>query len=184
MEGWLYGLFALLGVLFGGLFSYLGIKKQIGHSDKRLEKELARAREENQQKRRWEVRGQPLLELRAELARMGNKQDKLVSAAHRQLVVIGGTEEERKKELQGAVDDWNDYMASGDYGQTLFMQYDIELINKAVEILKDYQESYFSAVYYKQASAEELKKSMKVFERNKVRIIEVQELINKRLEEL
>ena len=161
---------------------------QVSHSDKRLEKELERARETDYRQRRREVRGEPLLKLRHELARMASKQDKLVAAAMRQHTRFGGTDEEVKRELQCAVDDWNAYLASGDFAQTLLIQYDTDLVNQAEEIRKDYQESYFYQLYYKlyyeQNKPEELKKAMGVFERNRTRIVEVQELINKRLEEL
>jgi len=57
---------------------------QVRHSDKRLEKELERAREADNRQWRREVRSEPLLKLRDDLARMANKQDKLVAAASRQ----------------------------------------------------------------------------------------------------
>ncbi len=119
MEGWLYGLFTLLGVLAGGFFSYLGMKKQLNQ-----QKEM-----DSIQWRR-KVRSEPLLKLRAESVRMAAKQDKLAAAAYRQLNIIGVTEEQARAELQSAMDDWNTYVASGDFAQTLFMQYDAELVNK------------------------------------------------------
>ncbi len=105
MEGWLYGLFALIGVLLGGIFSYLGVKKQVEHSDGRFEKELARAREENQQKRRWEVRSEPLLKLRTELAQMASKLDKLARSAHQLHTHFNKTEEQVQEEFLEAVND-------------------------------------------------------------------------------
>jgi Na+/glutamate symporter len=97
MEGWLYGLFALIGVLFGGLFSYWGIKKQVEHSDKRFKKELERAREESRQKRQWEVRSEPLLKLRTELAVMAVKLEDLAASSQRTHTRFGGTQEEIDK---------------------------------------------------------------------------------------
>ncbi len=77
---------------------------------------------------------------------MANKQDKLVAAASRQHTRIGGgTDEEAKKELQGAADDWNAYLASGDFARTLFIQYDTDLVNQVEDIRKDYQKSNFTA---------------------------------------
>jgi len=132
-------------------------KMQVSHSDKRLEKELERAREADYRQRRREVRSEPLLKLRKELARMANKQDKLVAAASRQHTRIGGgTDEEAQKELQGAADDWNAYLASGDFAQALLMQYDTDLVNQVEEIRKDYQKSYFYHLHYQQMDEEKL----------------------------
>ena len=173
MEGWLYGLFALIGVLFGGLFSYLGMKKQLEQ----------RSEIDSRQWRR-KVRSEPLLKLRYELARMANKQDKLNAAAS-QRVITTKTDEEIKKELHDAIDDWNTYLASEAFYQTLFMQDATDIVEKVEEIRNDYQESSSSYIHWQQAdAAEELKKAMKVSKNIKARIIEVQSLINKRLEEL
>ena len=146
------------------------------HSNKRFERELERAREVDYRQRRREVRGEPLLRLRAELARMAVKRDRLLAArdrlpafAHKQHTPFDMTEEEAKRELHEAEDDWNAYRASRDLAQILFLQYDRELVNKVEEIWRD---SWFD-IYARE-----------VRERNKTRVIEVQELINKRLEEL
>ena len=90
----------------------------------------------------------------------------------------------QKRDLQKAVDDFNSYLASGSFQQTLFLQYDKELLDKVDEIIRDYRGSYIDAIYYKDLKATELGEAMKVFERNKTRIIEAQSLINKRLEKL
>jgi hypothetical protein len=173
MEGWLYGLFTLAGVLAGGLFSYLGMKKQ-----------LEQRNEIDSRQWRRKVRSEPLLKLRDALANMATKQDRLIIAAWGQLYIKGATEEAVRGELQRAADDWNAYLVSGDFAQTLFMQYDAELFDKAKEILKDYQESCFNAIHLNQVSVEEQVKSRKVSERMEPKIVEAQELINKRLEEL
>lgn len=159
---------------------------QSWHSDKRFRVELGRAIDVDARKRKWEVRSELLLKLRNESARMAAKLDKLVAAAYRQLNRIGGTEEEARRELQLAIDDWNTYLAGGDFAQTLFMQYDAELRNKIEDIRKDYQKSAFVVIYYFQISkdAAKLLEAVKVLEKNKARVTEVQELINKRLEEL
>jgi len=64
------------------------------------------------------------------------------------------------------------------------MQYDKELIDKVEEIMRDYRVSFTDAIHYKDLKAKELGEAMEVFQRNKIRVMEVQELINKRLEEL
>jgi low affinity Fe/Cu permease len=153
-------------------------------SNKRFKIELGRAIDVDARKRRWEVRSKPLLKLRDELARMATRQDKLVAAAHRQHTRFSGTDEEVKKELQEAIDNWNAYLRNGNFAQILFIQYNIDLVNKVEEIRRDYQASFFDAIHYQDLNAKEFSKAMGVFERNKTKIIEVQELINKRLEKL
>jgi len=184
METWAIVTLVLGTSAVSALLTFFITKMQVRHSDKRLEKELERARETDYHQRRWEVRGEPLLKLRNELARMAVKQDRVVASAHKLHTRFGMTEEEAKAQLKENVDDINAYLASGDFHQTLFMQDDTELVNKVDEIITDYRASYIDAMYYKELKATELGEAMKVFERNKTRIIEVQELINKRLEEL
>lgn len=184
METWAIVALVLGASAISALLTFFITKMQVRHSDRRFEGELERAREADYHQRRWEVRGEPLLKLRAELTRMSTKQDRLVASAHKLHTRFSMTEEEAKKQLQENVDDMNAYLASGDFPQALFMQYDTELINKVEEILRDYRHSYIDAMYYKDLKAKELGEAMKVFERNKNRIIEVQSLINKLLEEL
>ncbi len=184
METWAIVTLVLGSSAISSLLTFFITKMQVSHSDTRLAKQLERSREADDRQRRWEVRSEPLLKLRAELVIMATKQDKLVASAHKLHTRFGMTEEEAKKQLQENVDDVNIYLASGDFSQALFMQYDTELINKTEEIITDYRASYIDAMYYKDLKATELGVAMEVFERNKTRIIEVQLLINKRLEEL
>lgn len=184
METWAILVLVIVLNVITVLSSYFLTKMQVSHSDKRFEKELERNREEAKQKRRWEVRSEPLLKLRAELAIMASKQDRVVASAHKLHTRFGMTEEEAKKELQENADDINAYVSSGSFTQTLFMQCDKELIDRVEEIIKDYRASFFNALYFKELKATEVGEAMKVFERNRDRIIGVQELISKRLEEL
>jgi hypothetical protein len=154
------------------------------YSSKRLKIELGRAIAVEDKKRKWDVRSVPLLKLREELANMAVKQDKLVAAASRKHTRMGGTADEARKELREAIDDWNIYLSSGGLAYTIFIQYESDLIRKVEEIRTDYQRSYFYHLYYQQMDEEKLSEAMKVFENNKNKIIEVQEIINKRLEEL
>ena len=173
MEGWLYGLFALIGVLFGGIFSYLGVKKQLEQRNKIDSRQWRR-----------KVRGEPLFELRDALANMAVKLEDLVASAQRTHTRFGGTQEEVEKKLHEAVDDWNAYLANGGMAQTLFIQYDTELVNRVEEIRKDYQQAYFHNLNFRDSNAEDMKKAFDIFEINKARIIEAQALINRKLEEL
>ena len=184
METWAIVTLVLGASAISSLLTFFITKMQVSHSDKRLEKELERARETDSRQRRWEVRSEPLLKLRNELARMVVKQDRVVSSAHKLHTRFGMTEEEAKKQLQENVDDVNMYVASGDFNQILFMQYDRELIDKVEEIMRDYRSSFYDAINFKDLKSVKIGEAMEVFERNKTRIIEVQELISKRLEEL
>ena len=154
------------------------------HSSKRFGRELQRAQEGDNAKRNWEVRSEPLLKLRHELTVYVTKLDKAVRSAHRLHTRLYMTEEQAKKELQANIDELNSYLASGSFIQTQFMQFDKGLIDKVEEIIKEYRSSYFIGIDYKEVKATELGKAMDVLESNKAKIIEVQELINKRLEEL
>ncbi len=166
------------------LTTFLTTKMQIKNAAKQFDKEFEKAIVTYQRERRREVRSEPLLKLRNELALMAVKLDNLVASAQRTHTRMGGTDEEAQKELQEAANDWNSYLKNGGLTQTLFMQYDPELVNRVEEIRKDYQQSYFYHIHFERADSKNLLEAMKVFERNKARIIEVQELINKRLEEL
>ncbi|MCK4368393.1 MAG: hypothetical protein KAV68_01800 [Dehalococcoidales bacterium] len=184
METWAIVALVLGSNIIIALSTFFATKMQVSHSDKRLDKELERAREVDYRERRREIRGEPLLKLRAELARMANKQNRLVDAAHKQHTRFGFTDEEAQELLREAIDDWNNYVRGGEWLQTLFMLDDAELGDKLGDILKGYTESYVSAIYHKDLKATELGEAMQVFEINKNKIIEVQSLINKRLEEL
>ena len=172
MESWLPAIFGFGGVLVGSFFSLWFTKLQLKHQ-----------RETDSHQWRRNVRSEPLLELRAALARMVSKQDKLLAIAT-QWRTTTKTEEKVKEELQGAIDDFNTYLASGDYAQTLFIQYATDIVDKAEEIRKDYKASFHIFQFRNLVNAEDMKEAMGVTERNKTRIIEVQSLINKRLEDL
>jgi hypothetical protein len=168
MEGWLYGVFTLVGVLAGGLFTYLGMKQQ-----------LKQQREMDSRQWRRKVRGEPLLRMRAELASMASKLERVVAAAYKLPTKSGTILEEEAKELIEAQTDWNTHVASGDLRQTLFLQSNAELVIKTKEILGD-----FLVTAHRVLDERKIEEAKEVLERNKTRIIEVQELINKRLEEL
>jgi len=168
MEGWLYGVFTLAGVVAGGLFSYLGMKKQLEQRNKI-----------DSRQRKREVRSEPLLKLGAELAVMAAKLERLGAAVYKLHGKSDITVEEAKERLKEAQTDWNTHVASGDLSQTLFLQYDAELVNKTKEILAD-----FFVNAHRLLDVKRLEEAKEVLERNRTRIIEVQELINKRLEEL
>ena len=184
METWAIVTLVLGTSVISALLAFCVTKMQVRHSDKRLEKELKRQRETDYQQRRREIRDKPLLKLRDELATMAAKLEDLVASAQRTHTRLGGTDEEVEKKLNDAVDNWNAYLANGGITQTLFKQYDTELVNLVEEIRKDYQQAYFHNLNFRDSNAEDMKKAFSIFKQNEARIIEVQSLINKRLEEL
>ena len=73
-------------------------------SNKRFKIEIGRAIDVEYRKRKWEVRSEPLLKLRAELANMAAKQERLVNASSEYLDLFGtsdrGKIKEKGKELR------------------------------------------------------------------------------------
>jgi len=142
MEGWLYGLFALLGAFIGGGFSYWGIKTQLQHSDKRFIKELQMRTEAESRQRQWVVRSEPLLKLRDELAVMATKNEKLLSFVVRYTLYRTMTtkdfSEEQKRELlvttlldiHYAIEDLEKSHATGSLEKALYALDDKEILGK------------------------------------------------------
>jgi len=173
MEGWLYGLFTLLGVLFGGLFTYLGLRRQ-----------LEQQKEINAIEWRRKVRSEPLFSLRNELASMATKLKTLVIDTRGQHYRSHITEDEKNKELEQAVGDLKVYLANGDFLQTLNLQYDVELLKSVEEIKSKYLVLFECALDYKRLRLNLRTEFNKLSQEIETKIPEVQELINKRLEDL
>lgn len=184
MEDWAVVVIVIASNIVVALATYFATRIQVRHADKRFEKELEWEGQKDYRERRREVRGEALLKLRSELARMASMQEMVVRTAHQQHTRVGLTEEEVKEQLWEAVFDWNNYIRSGEWVQTLFILDDAELLNKVEEVLKEYRQSYVDAMYWEELKATEIGKAMEVFERNKTRIMEIQALINERLENI
>jgi len=118
METWAIVTLVLGTSAVSALLTFFITKMQVSHSDKRLEKELERAREADYRKWRREVRGEPLLNLRAELASMASKLDRLVKAAYHS---HGMATEQAKEEFERAKSDWNKYISSDNLSRALFI---------------------------------------------------------------
>ena len=86
-----------------------------------------------------------------------------------------------EKKLHKAVDDWNAYLANGGMAQTLFIQYDTELVNRVEEIRKDYQQAYFHNLNFRDSNAEDMKEAFNIFKKNKARIIKAQPTSERKL---
>ncbi len=153
------------------------------HSNQRFKIELGRAIDVDIRKRRWEVRSGPLLKLRDELALMASKLDKLVKTAYHS---HSKAPEQAKEEFERAKSDWNEYVSSDDLSKVLFILDDQEIIGLVKKARDEYLDSYESLAYYRaELTAVEVGKAARAPE-EKIRseIINIQALINKRLEKL
>ncbi len=185
METWAIVTLVLGASAISSLLTFFITKMQVSHSDRRFEKGLERAKETDYQQRRREIGSKPLLKLRDELACATVKESEVTGAAYAQhLLKDVKPEEELNTRLERAIRDRNEYLESGILRQILYTQTDQELINRVNEIIEDYQSSHFTAEHYVQFVEKDREEGKAVFKRNEARIIEVQELINKRLEEL
>ena len=170
MEGWLYGLFTLLGVLAGGLFTYLGMKKQL-------------KQQQEMDLRQWkrEVWGEPLLELREELAIMGSKLNTLVSSTERRPKSGDVDYEAANQEYNMAMENWKSYIKSEELPKALCLQFDVDIFKKVIAIPREYILSgSFNILRFDKDDPESLKNIEVVNEL----IIKTQSLINQHLESL
>lgn len=172
-EGWLYGLFALLGVLIGGIFSFLGIKKQ-----------LKQQREADSRQWRRNIRSEPLLKLRDDLAIMASELDILIATSQAQSQQQFAKDSDKYIKLQQIYDKWEKYRTSGDFLKTLHLQYDVDLL-KAVNTIKgDYLLLFEYALDYGQLKKDERKSFRELSEKISKAMPFAQEQICKRLEGL
>jgi len=183
METWAIVTLVLGASAISALLTFFITKMQVSHSDKRLEKELERARETDYHQRRREVRNEPLLQLRTELAIMATKLEKLAKRGKTFSPIK--TREQEEEVLKQAVNDWNNYLEGGYLEKVLYSQFDAEIVNRVRDIRNDYLNTYSVVTFKEGLSAVEFGKAASAAE-EKIRpmVGEVQELINKRLEEL
>ena len=142
MEAWATVAIVLVSNAIIGAVSVLTMRKQVKHSSEQFRVQLESEREADRRERRREVRSEPLLKLRSELARMGAKGEKVAYMVETRPF---GTEgrmmegEEPIEEFKEALNDWNMYMAGGEFQRVLFMQYDFVLVSKVDDIKLDYE---------------------------------------------
>lgn len=184
METWAIVTLVIGTSAISALLTFFITKMQVSHSDKRLKMELERAREADERRRRWEVRNEPLLKLRHELACMAFKLKKLVIDTRGQHYRSNVTDGEINKELERAVEDLKVYLANGDFMQALYLQYDAELLQIMDNIISSYSLLFEYALDYKRLRFDLQKEFNRLSQEIEKKIPEVQELINKRLEEL
>ena len=183
METWAIVTLVLGASAISAVLTFFITKMQVSHSDKRLEKELERAREAHERQRRWEVRSEPLLKLRHELAQMAFRLKTLVINTRGQHYRSDITEDEKNKELERAVGDLKVYLANGDFLQAFYLQYDAELLQMVDNIICSYSLLFEYALDYKRLRLDLQKEFNKHSQEIETKIPEIQELIIKRLEE-
>jgi hypothetical protein len=185
METWAIVTLVLGSSAISALLTFFITKMQVSHSDKRFEKEHERTITLYQRERQREVRSEPLLKLRNELAVMATKLEKLAKQG-KSFTVPNKTREQEKEALDKAEKDWNNYMAEDYLEKVLYSQFDAEIVNRVREIRNKYLDTYDAVVTYeKELSATEFGKAARAAEEEiRPKVAEVQELINKRLEEL
>ena len=184
METWAIVTLVLGASAISSLSALFVTKKQIKHSDKRLEKQLQREREADDRQRRWVVESEPLLKLRDELAIMATKLEKLAKRGKSFTPIKTGEQEEEA--LKQALNDWDDYVKGEHLEKVLYSQFDIEILNRVREIRNEYLDIYSTTVTFKEGlSAREFGEAARAAEEKlRPKVAEVQELINKRLKEL
>ena len=193
METWAIVTLVLGTSAISSLLTFFITKMQVSHSDARLAKQLERAREADYQQRQREIRSEPLFKLRTELANMACKYEKLVDTARKLSNSSDITYEKTEKLLEEAIDEDTIHMASGNLQQILNIQYDTEIITRVNSIRDTYLLLVEYAPDYENLETmgindflrtKGLKDFREISGNVKNKILEVQELINKRLEEL
>ena len=187
MEDWAIVVIVVGTNIITNLLTWFLTNRQLTRSDKQLERRVKVQREEKERERRQTVRSEPLLKIRSELARMAAKGERVAS-----LVIplpFGEKSKEDIEEFREALDDWNTYMASGEFQQVLFMQYDFVLVGKVNDIRSEYEGARYRFGSYWQWLSDEVKgkeyeAAVNVVVGNRSKIAEVQSDINKLLEEL
>ena len=206
METWATVVIVLVSNAIIGAVSVLTVRKQLKHSREQFKMQQEAQKEADKHERQREVRSEPLLKLRAELARMAAKGEKVVDVAKSTVYkVLQDMEfegwrdmEQVPNELTEALGDWNIYMVSGEFQQVLFMQYDVKLVERVNDIRDEYNLArhglnivpwvgWLDEEAKKQnveAMEQRVHRDIDVIIRNRERIAEVQSDINKLLEEL
>jgi len=184
METWAIVALVLGSNIIIALSTFFATKMQVSHSDKRFEREFEKEIVTYQRERRREVRSEPLLKLRTELASMACKYENLVDTARRLRTRSDITDEEAVKLAEEAVNEGTTYKANGNLQQILNIQYDTELITLVNNIRNDYLLLCEYARDYKSLRKELLREFREISLEIETSIPKIQELINKRLEEL
>ena len=185
MENWVILILVLGSNAIMGAVNWFVTRAQLKHSDHQLGKQMQAQREADKRERKREVRSEPLLKLRAELAHMAAKGERVASLATPPFY----ESKEDIEEFREALDDWKNYMASGEFQKVLFMQYDFVLVGKVDAIRHKYNLARYRFGEYWQWSSDAdkqkgLGEAMNLIVSNRSEIAKVQSEVSKLLEEL
>lgn len=206
MEAWATVVIVLVSNAIIGAVSVLIARKQLKHLREQLMMQLDAQKDADKHERQREVRSEPLLKLRTELARMAAKGERVVYLAKSIMWQAYWDSEspswrdegKMPNALRYALSDWEGYMGSGELQQVLFMQFDVNLVERVLKVRDEYNRAstVMSAtpwvnwmdedakVKESEALGERIRDNVDVIIRNRDRIGELQSEINRRLEEL
>ena len=187
MEAWATVVIVLVSNAIIGAVSVLTTRKQLKHSAEQFKMQQEAKKEEEKRERTKEIRDEPLRKLRDELTRMAENAG---SAVH---LVTKFTREETphgekvRKDLDEAVEKWEEYTKSGAFLQTLHLQYDHDIREEAHKIMYDYHLAYRGVREFWTGKKEDKKlinAAEEVVGKNIIRVSDLQGEIVKRREEL
>lgn len=182
MENWVTVTIVIASNLIIVGSTYLVGRLQADRADKRLERQLERQREIDGMERRREVRSEPLLRLRAELAYMATKYRNLIRI---NLKFAGKGDRKRDEpEVRRAVEEREKWVNNGKWEQVLLALDDAELIDMASDVSNHYIEYWTAAEDFEDQDPPGKKRIRDALEANNPELIRIQSLINQRLEEL
>ena len=189
MEDWVIVALVLGSNAIMGAVNWFTTRMQIKNSENQLEKRVQAEREADQRNRRWDVRSQPLLRLRAEIASMAVKLQTSVDLATQVIDGVTQSPDKARKDLEKSVKEWDAYIKSGEFYRVLHMQYDHDLKGEAHRILIGYQSAYMGVIAFwrggnEDEKIEKISEAKDILKRNTVRISAVQSKISELLEEL
>ncbi|MBI4339276.1 MAG: hypothetical protein HY680_04920 [Chloroflexi bacterium] len=149
-----------------GLTGYFVARQSNHAAERRLKLQLDDVRGREERQRRREARSAPLLAFRAEAATAANLLDQVGSSLNRN----------RSDLVTFWTKKWDEWAASGGFGSARFQLSDPELINRAYQVHQAFTEAI--------ANSRDTENWDKIASSAGHQVQELQELINKRLEEL
>ena len=162
----------------------IGLVERI-FDNKRFSKQLEREREVEVRDRHRRVRDEPLLRLRAELARMATKNQRLINNTQMLHTAIPAPPEEELNEcIEQAIKDLNDYIERGEFYQVLFTIDNNEIVEKADKLEKDYRLAFLRNTTFSKIADDEMSKVSTQNKELANQVREIQALINQQLEQL
>jgi uncharacterized membrane-anchored protein YhcB (DUF1043 family) len=188
MEAWATVVIVLVSNAIIGAVSVLTVRKQLKHSVELFKMQQEVQEEKEKRERRREVRDEPLVKLRDELAKMAVKLSASIDLATQVTDEVSKESDKVIEDLDKAVKEWDEYIKSGEFERTLHMQYDYNLKMEAHGIFWDYQSAYkgIREVWRggRKKEDEAISEAIDVVKRNAVKVSEIQLKIIKQREEL